>query len=147
MTAEPRDVKQERSERLETLAGRSHLGQETMDLEALILSVMQSTAKDATRELAAIMAEMEATTAQRRRLRQAIREWRSIRDRRERGRADAEAALEALKAELASLSELGEAESLRLQSMMDRRAKFLETLGNLLKKASQTQDKIVSNLK
>lgn len=40
-----------------------------------------------------------------------------------------------------------ELESLRLQMAMDRRAKAMETLSNLLKKTSETAASIVQNLK
>jgi len=46
-----------------------------------------------------------------------------------------------------SLSELGEPESLRLQLAMDRHAKMVETLSNLMKKVSETDSAIIGNLK
>lgn len=58
-----------------------------------------------------------------------------------------EAALEAIRTELDSMSELGETESLRLQMAMDRRSKIMTTLSNLLKKISDTSEGIVANLK
>ena len=61
--------------------------------------------------------------------------------------ADAKAALDALKSDLDSMSEMGEAEQLRLQMAQDRMAKIEETLSNVLKKMSQTSDSILSNLK
>jgi len=54
---------------------------------------------------------------------------------------------EELKVKLSSMSELGEMDSLRLQMMMDRRSKFIQTLSNILKKISDTQDTLVQNLK
>jgi putative addiction module CopG family antidote len=52
-----------------------------------------------------------------------------------------------LKDKLDSMSEMGEMESLRLQMIMDRRSKLLETLSNILKKISDTSQSITQNLK
>ena len=51
------------------------------------------------------------------------------------------------KAELDSMSEMGETESLRLQMAMDRMSKMMSTLSNLMKKASETSSGIIQNLK
>src|SRR6266478_4556143 len=56
-------------------------------------------------------------------------------------------AMEEIKSQLDSLSEMGEMESLRLQMAMDRLSKLMSTLSNLLKKISDTQSSIVANLK
>jgi hypothetical protein len=53
----------------------------------------------------------------------------------------------ASKEELDSLSELSELMQLRLQMLLDRRAKMIEMLSNILKKLSETQDAIIGNLK
>jgi Arc/MetJ-type ribon-helix-helix transcriptional regulator len=52
-----------------------------------------------------------------------------------------------LRDKLDSMSEMGEMESMRLQMIMDRRSKLLETLSNILKKISDTQKSITQNLK
>ena len=44
-------------------------------------------------------------------------------------------------------ADAGAAQSLRLQMAMDRRAKLMEALSNLMKKADDTQDAIVQNVK
>jgi len=54
---------------------------------------------------------------------------------------------EDLKSKLDSLSEMGEMESLRLQMSMDRLAKMMSTLSNLLKKTSDTASAITQNIK
>ena len=46
-----------------------------------------------------------------------------------------------------SLSEMGETESLRLQMTMDRVAKLMSTLSNLLKKVSDIAASITQNIK
>lgn len=46
-----------------------------------------------------------------------------------------------------SLSELSEELSLKIQILMDRRAKIIQTLSNIMKKISQTSDTIIANIK
>lgn len=57
------------------------------------------------------------------------------------------AARDDLKSRLDTLSEMGEMESLRLQMAMDRLSKLMATLSNLVKKISDTNSTIISNLK
>jgi len=45
------------------------------------------------------------------------------------------------------MNELSEMTSLRLQNLMDRRSKYIETLSNIMKKVASTQDTLVQNLK
>jgi hypothetical protein len=52
-----------------------------------------------------------------------------------------------IKADIDSMSEMGEMESLRLQMAMDRMSKMMSTLSNLLKKISDTASRITQNLK
>jgi len=52
-----------------------------------------------------------------------------------------------LKNDLDSMSELGAMESLRLQMAMDRFSKVMSELSNILKKTSDTQSAIITNLK
>ncbi len=52
-----------------------------------------------------------------------------------------------LQGTLDGLNEMSEMTSLRLQLTMDRRSKFIETLSNLMKKTSTTQDILVQNIK
>jgi chromosome segregation ATPase len=61
--------------------------------------------------------------------------------------AELDQAIDEVKAELDSLSELGETESLRLQMAMDRMSKLMSTLSNILKKISETSGQITQNLK
>jgi len=49
--------------------------------------------------------------------------------------------------DLLSMGGLSEEDSLRLQIAMDRRAKTIQTLSNIIKKTSQTQDSIIQNIK
>jgi putative addiction module CopG family antidote len=52
-----------------------------------------------------------------------------------------------LKNDLDSMSEMSEMESLRLQMAMDRFSKVMSALSNILKKISDTQSAIITNLK
>ncbi|MBL0134703.1 MAG: hypothetical protein IPP79_12195 [Chitinophagaceae bacterium] len=45
------------------------------------------------------------------------------------------------------MTEMSETTAMRLQMMMDRRSKFMETLSNMLKKMAATSDSIKQNLK
>ncbi len=58
-----------------------------------------------------------------------------------------DAAIDAVKNDLDSMSEMGEMESLRLQMAMDRLSKMMSTLSNILKKSSDTAQGITQNLK
>jgi hypothetical protein len=62
-------------------------------------------------------------------------------------RAELDAAIDQMKNDLDSMSEMGEMESLRLQMAMDRMSRMMATLSNLLKKISDTQNSIVQNIK
>jgi hypothetical protein len=55
--------------------------------------------------------------------------------------------MDGLREDLDSMNELSEMTSLRLQMLMDRRSKTIETLSNILKKIATTQDSLVQNLK
>ena len=50
-----------------------------------------------------------------------------------------------MKGRLDEMNEISEMTSRRLQMLMDRRAKFLQTLSNIMKKISSTQDALVQN--
>ena len=52
-----------------------------------------------------------------------------------------------LKKNLNDMNEMSEMTSLRLQMTMDRRSKFIETLSNIMKKISTTQDTVTQNVK
>lgn len=55
--------------------------------------------------------------------------------------------IEEIKRDLDSMSEMGEEQQLKMQMYMDRRSKIMETLSNLMKKISDTQDEIIKNMK
>ena len=62
-------------------------------------------------------------------------------------KAELDGQIAELQAELDSLAETDEMQSLRLQMAMDRMSKLMSTLSNLLKKISETQSSIVQNIK
>jgi hypothetical protein len=55
--------------------------------------------------------------------------------------------LDDIKGKLDGMNEMSEMTSLRLQMTMDRRSKFIQTLSNIMKKMSATQDALVQNIK
>ena len=115
------------------------------DIEALVLDVMLQASRDADEDLRAIVAEMQAQVAARRRQRELV--CRLARERADLAAGEAAAIRDDVTDQLDALSELSELTSLRLQMAMDRRSKFIEALSNLLKKISDTEDSIVTNLK
>jgi hypothetical protein len=62
-------------------------------------------------------------------------------------KAQLDAAVDTIKGQLDSMSELGEMESLRLQMAMDRLSKMMSTLSNVPKKISETSSSITQNIK
>jgi len=61
--------------------------------------------------------------------------------------ADAERELPALDQTLKGTADLNQQNALRLQMSLDRLSKMMATISNLLKKAADTQNAIVQNLK
>jgi hypothetical protein len=61
--------------------------------------------------------------------------------------AELSAATDTAKSDLDSMGDQSELEGMRLQQMMERRSKAIETLTNIMKKMSQTSDSITANLK
>ena len=62
-------------------------------------------------------------------------------------KAELDAAINDMKSDLDSMSEMGEMESLRLQMAMDRMSKLMSTLSNIMKKISDTSGSITNNIK
>lgn len=57
------------------------------------------------------------------------------------------ALLDESKAQLDGLNELSEMTAMRLQTTLERRSKFVETLSQMMKKSSTTQDILIQNIK
>lgn len=126
------------------------------DVESLAFVVMMQAARSSQDDLRAIMDQVGAVTAQKKKARKALGQQP------ERGldllsvtslmstavmKSELDAVFDELKNDLDSMSEMGEMESLRLQMAMDRMSKMMSTLSNLLKKMSDTASQITQNLK
>lgn len=96
------------------------------DVEALALQVLQKANDEAASDLKALQAQMKANADKRKALRDAQQKMKEEKD---------------------SLSEMGSADQLRLQQLMDRKSKLEEMISNLLKKSSDTQAAVTGNLK
>jgi hypothetical protein len=151
-----------------TAANLGSLGND--DIEALMMLVLMQAAQDAQDDLRSVMEETKAANAQKQELRtkgaargapavsnppagailnrpmlKAAAQPAYTLDRP--GRPPLQTQIDQLKPQLDSLSDLSDVEQLRLQQLMDRRQKLFETLSNLMKKFSDTQSAIVSNMK
>ncbi len=127
------------------------VAQPTDDIEAVAFLVLMQAAKSAQEDLRAVMAQVKAITAAKKRLRDKTRPLLAE-------ELDYEAVfhlvatlyakqIQAEIGELLEKSELSEMEQLRLQMAMDRLAKMMSTLSNILKKIADTASQITQNLK
>jgi hypothetical protein len=116
------------------------------DMEEILMAAMLEAAESASRELKAIAAEMASNSVEKRLIRDRIGRVRrarhdpSLSD-------DVRATDKALTCMLGALSEMAEMNALRLQKAMDRHAKAMSTLSNILRKVGETEDGVVKNLK
>jgi hypothetical protein len=132
------------------------LGGTDSDIEALSFIVMMEASKSGQEDLRAIMEQVKAISAQKKKVSAALKQ------RPERGldpflvsslisavttKAELSTVIDQIKADIDSMSEMGEMESLRLQMAMDRMSKMMSTLSNLLKKISCTASQITQNMK
>jgi hypothetical protein len=115
-------------------------------MEEILMAAMLEAAESASRELKAIAAEMASNSVEKRLIRDRIGRVRrarhdpSLSD-------DVRATDKALTCMLGALSEMAEMNALRLQKAMDRHAKAMSTLSNILRKVGETEDGVVKNLK
>lgn len=122
---------------------------EVGDLEAMLFLVLMQAAKDAQEDLKAVMARVKEINEAKRKQRENLSRAQGTAS----GFAAAisaaahGAAAVGARAELDTLSEMGEMESLRLQLAMDRMSKLMSTVSNLLKKIHDTAQSITQNLK
>ena len=108
------------------------------DIATLVFLVLLQAARSAEEDLKAILDEVRDLNRRKQRLRELLDKLR---------KSEVDAAVDAMKDELDSLSELSEEEALRLQLAMDRLAKLESTISNILKKFSDTAASIIANLK
>ena len=126
------------------------------DIQGLAFIVMMEAARSSQEDLQAIMSQVKAVTAQKKKVRAVLKQHP------DRGldllsvtsliatlvmKSELDRGIDELKHDLDTMSELGEMESLRLQMAMDRMSKMMSTLSNLLKKISCTTSQITQNLK
>jgi vacuolar-type H+-ATPase subunit I/STV1 len=155
--------------------GSTRPGISGMDVSEAAFIIMMSATKDMDDDVRLIMAEIKAMTAAKADLRERIKdlnEWivdemtrhessRNIRNE----TIDSEpqhgvqcrpggqvaeilkSIADGLQDNLDSMNELSEMTSLRLQNLMDRRSRYIETLSNIMKKVASTQDALAQNLK
>lgn len=127
------------------------VSQPAADIEALAFLILMQAAKSAQEDLRAVMAQVKAITAAKRRLREKARP--PLPD-----ELDYEAVfhvvatlyakqLQVEMAELLEKDELSEMDQLRLQMAMDRLSKMMSTLSNILKRMADTASQITQNLK
>jgi len=113
----------------------------------LALEAKLAKARDAMRALAATPAPKGLTAEQRKVFDAEMQTVRTLAAEADTTVKTLDAQLDKVKADLDSMSEMGEMESLRLQMAMDRMSKMMSTLSNVLKKISDTANQITQNLK
>ncbi len=116
-----------------------------MELMALVFLVLRQWAEDADADLRAIMEEVKQRNHRLCRWRELAAKLKAHQDSADKDLLRSASA--AIASQLDSYAELSEQMQLRLQMAMDRRAKFIEALSNLMKKQSDTASAIISNLK
>jgi hypothetical protein len=89
----------------------------------------------------AMIADADRLLAQAGKLRDANRSAGKMTD------AEIDSAVEALRNQRDSISEMGEMDALQMQQAMDRMSKAMSTLSNIMKKASETSQTIIQNMK
>ena len=120
-------------------------GFESDDIATLVVLVMMEAANDAREDLKSMMARVKAINdAKACKTKQCLTALKPTADY---DQATLDVVVDQAQRKLDSLSEMGETESLRLQMAMDRMSKMMSTLSNVMKKASDTQQSITSNLK
>ena len=103
------------------------------DIEELAFLVLMEAAKSADDDLRNVMDEVQAENAAKQSQRSSLQ--------------SARAAALSLEDEKNSLGDLSEQQSLRLQMAIDRRAKYIETISDILKEIGDTDQSIIKNLK
>lgn len=124
------------------------------DIGALAFLVLMQSSKSAQEDLKAIMARVKAINEKKAKLRELLgdaQERASRLDPDSFARAivtmQADAMVEQIERDLASLSEMSEMPSLRLQMAMERISRMMSVLSSILKKLADTQQAIVRNIK
>jgi hypothetical protein len=90
---------------------------------------------------------MQATQDQDNDLQQIMAQTKAINNSKAAQRSQMQAQQQAAADKKDSLSDMSQMEQMKLQMAMDRRAKMIETLSNLMKKMSDTDNSIIKNMK
>jgi hypothetical protein len=115
------------------------------DIEAIAYIVLLQAARDQESDLKDMVSAMKAINKAKEALRQGKEGLAKAIASEKPTNADAERIR--LAAEKDALAELGDEETLRLQTAMDRMSRFMQALSNLEKKAAETSAAIVQNMK
>lgn len=155
-------ARREPSESAVAAAARARFGNilSTTDIDQLVQMVMMETASDAEQELHDQLAEMQGILRQKRAQREATQKMHENRSAQPATaqtqfkpsqtritRADLAVDVPLASDGNANLDDMSEEQQLKLQMVMDRRKKALETMSNLAKKESDTANSIIGNLK
>ncbi len=140
------DLDQVSIEAVEHLSTKT-TGWQPPDIIEIVQAVMLESARATQRDLETLMSQVKGVNAEKRKVREVIGQLRAVAGVSAEERRQLKALQDTLKAHLDALSELSEMTSLRLQTMLDRRSKFISTLCNIMKKVSETRDELIKNLK
>lgn len=131
----------------EARADSIHQKQKATKASVVVLRTKLAAARDAIRALADTPAPKALTPAQAKTYAAEMAKVRELTDGTDAVVTKIDDQIDKVKADLDSMSEMGETESLRLQMAMDRLSKAMTAISNLLKKHADTAQSIVQNLK
>ena len=117
-----------------------------MPMEEAVMMMMQLIADDANQDMQALVEDMQETRERKASLR-ATNSAISIDSQALRAQAAQEMQALDTKTAIEPDEDLAESQQMRMQMLMDRKAKAQEILTNLMKKQSETQSNIISNIK
>ena len=125
-------------------SGKIDLAQ--MPMEEAVMMMMQLIADDANQDMHAMLQDMQKTRERKASLR-AANSAISIESQALRAQAAQEMQALDTKTAIEPDGDLAESQQIRMQMLMDRKAKAQEILTNLMKKQSETQSNIINNIK
>ena len=115
------------------------------DIEALTFLVLMEASKSSQEDMKSIMAETKQINNQKESYRKVNQNTASLR--KDSSHPTINSKIYTLKTKKDSLNDMDQMTQLRLQMTMDRRNKIKTLLSNIMKKISNTEDQIISNLK
>lgn len=120
---------------------------QSSDIEALCFLIMMEASKDSREDLKSIMAKTKEVNKEKQSLRNQKRNFTKSKNDSTKPNLSIQTKNLKIQNEKADQTDYAEQSSLRLQMVMDRRSKILSALSNIMKKISNSQDQIISNLK